>query len=119
MGSSFPTGYAGDGFWTSSTLAGSWTPTSPATGTATGVVAIDTAEKIPINAAGEYAAVDVARWKGATAPAMTGDAFARLGPPAGASIAADIAAKPTAAQISAQVVADFAAQSYVYYVFSA
>jgi hypothetical protein len=36
--------------------------------------------------------VDVIDWKGATAPAMTGDAFARLGAPAGASVSADIAA---------------------------
>lgn len=36
--------------------------------------------------------VDVAQWKGSTAPDMTGDPFARLGAPAGASIAADIAA---------------------------
>jgi hypothetical protein len=35
---------------------------------------------------------NVINWKGATAPAMTGDAFARLGAPAGASTAADIAA---------------------------
>jgi hypothetical protein len=36
--------------------------------------------------------VDVEDWKGAAAPAMTGDAFARLGAPAGASVSADIAA---------------------------
>lgn len=36
--------------------------------------------------------VNVLDWKGATAPAMTGDAFARLGAPAGASHAADVAA---------------------------
>lgn len=35
--------------------------------------------------------VDTEQWKDATAPAMTGDAFARLGAPAGASIAADLA----------------------------
>lgn len=35
---------------------------------------------------------DVEDWKGATAPAMTGDAFARLGAPAGASVSADVAA---------------------------
>jgi hypothetical protein len=35
--------------------------------------------------------VDVQEWKGSEAPAMTGDAFARLGAPVGASIAADIA----------------------------
>ena len=35
---------------------------------------------------------NVELWKRATAPAMTGDAFARLGAPAGASTAADIAA---------------------------
>lgn len=39
---------------------------------------------------------NVTNWKGATAPAMTGDAFARLGAPAGASVSADIAALPTA-----------------------
>lgn len=36
--------------------------------------------------------VDVETWKGSTAPAMTGDAFARLGAPAGASVSADVAA---------------------------
>lgn len=35
---------------------------------------------------------DVEQWKGSTAPAMTGDAYARLGAPAGASVSADIAA---------------------------
>lgn len=35
---------------------------------------------------------NVIDWKGAAAPAMTGDAFARLGAPAGASVSADIAA---------------------------
>lgn len=38
---------------------------------------------------------DVTQWKTATAPANTGDAFARLGAPAGASTAADIAAIKT------------------------
>jgi hypothetical protein len=36
--------------------------------------------------------VNVVDWKGSAAPAMTGDAFARLGAPAGASVSADIAA---------------------------
>lgn len=36
--------------------------------------------------------VNVIDWKGSAAPAMTGDAFARLGAPAGASVSADIAA---------------------------
>lgn len=35
---------------------------------------------------------DVDDWKGSTAPAMTGDAYARLGAPAGASLSADVAA---------------------------
>lgn len=35
---------------------------------------------------------NVLDWKSAVAPAMTGDAFARLGAPAGASVSADIAA---------------------------
>jgi hypothetical protein len=35
---------------------------------------------------------NVVDWKGATAPAMTGDAYSRLGAPAGASVSADVAA---------------------------
>jgi hypothetical protein len=35
---------------------------------------------------------DVEQWKGSAAPANTGDAFARLGAPAGASVSADVAA---------------------------
>lgn len=42
---------------------------------------------------------NVLDWKSATAPAMTGDAFARLGAPAGASVSADIAAILTTALI--------------------
>lgn len=34
---------------------------------------------------------NVVNWKGSTAPAMTGDAFARLGAPVGASVSADVA----------------------------
>lgn len=45
---------------------------------------------------------DVVNWKGAVAPAMTGDAFARLGAPAGADVSTDIAAvKAQAAAIEA------------------
>jgi hypothetical protein len=36
--------------------------------------------------------INVVDWKGSTAPAMTGDAYARLGAPAGASVSADVAA---------------------------
>jgi hypothetical protein len=36
--------------------------------------------------------VDIHNWLGAAAPAMTGDAYARVGAPVGASISADIAA---------------------------
>lgn len=36
--------------------------------------------------------VNVVNWKGSAAPNMTGDAYARLGAPAGASVSADIAA---------------------------
>jgi hypothetical protein len=43
-------------------------------------------------AGGDYLEVDAQQWKGATAPDMTGDAYARLGAPAGASVSADIAA---------------------------
>lgn len=38
---------------------------------------------------------NVIDWKGSAAPAMTGDAFARLGAPAGASVSADVAAVKT------------------------
>ncbi len=38
---------------------------------------------------------NVLDWKSSTAPAMTGDAFARLGAPAGASVSVDIAAVKT------------------------
>ena len=39
--------------------------------------------------------VDVTHWKESTAPAMSGDAYARLGAPAGASVSADVAAAKT------------------------
>lgn len=45
-----------------------------------------------VNAASAQLGVNVVNWKGAAAPAMTGDAYARLGAPAGASVSADIAA---------------------------
>lgn len=38
---------------------------------------------------------NVLDWKSSTAPAMTGDAYARLGAPAGASVSADVAAVKT------------------------
>jgi hypothetical protein len=38
---------------------------------------------------------NVLDWKSATAPAMTGDAYARLGAPVGASVSADVAAVKT------------------------
>jgi len=53
----------------------------------------------PVNFTGTGASAlaktDVTDWKAATAPAMTGDAFARLGAPTGVSISADIAAVKT------------------------
>lgn len=39
---------------------------------------------------------NVLDWKSATAPAMTGDAYARVGAPVGASISADVAGVPAA-----------------------
>jgi hypothetical protein len=50
---------------------------------------------------------NVLDWKGATAPAMTGDAFARLGVPAGASVSADLAV--VAGYIDTEVAAILAA----------
>lgn len=44
---------------------------------------------------GSYLQADVVDRKGATGPAMTGDAYARLGAPVGASVSADIAALKT------------------------
>jgi hypothetical protein len=46
---------------------------------------------------------NVLDWKSATAPAMTGDAFARLGAPAGASVSADVAAVRAAELTGAQM----------------
>jgi hypothetical protein len=45
-----------------------------------------------VNAAAAQFGVNVVNWKGSAAAAMTGDAYARLGAPAGASVAADVAA---------------------------
>lgn len=44
---------------------------------------------------GDNLEVDVTYWKGSAAPANTGDAYARLGAPAGASVSADVAAIKT------------------------
>ena len=71
------------------------TATAAALATVDGIVddllAVAPDNKPAVAATGE-AAVNVTLWKDATAPAMTGDAFARLGAPAGASVSADIAA---------------------------
>jgi len=40
----------------------------------------------------DYLQVDVEQWKDSAAPAMSGDAYGRLGAPAGATLSADIAA---------------------------
>ena len=61
-----------------------------ATATAAAIL-VTPANKLATSATGE-ASANVTLWKDATAPAMTGDAFARLGAPAGASVSADIAA---------------------------
>lgn len=45
-----------------------------------------------VDTAAAQLGVNVVNWKGAAASAMTGDAFARLGAPAGASVSADVAA---------------------------
>lgn len=44
-----------------------------------------------VDTAAAQLGVNVVNWKGAAAAAMTGDAYARLGAPAGASVSADIA----------------------------
>lgn len=48
-----------------------------------------------VDAASAQIGVNVVNWKGSAASAMTGDAYARLGVPAGASVSADIAAVKT------------------------
>jgi hypothetical protein len=66
---------------------------------ATGFAAIDTVvdaikaktDSLTFTVAGDVD-VNVQTWKGSAAPDMTGDAYARLGAPAGASVSADIAA---------------------------
>lgn len=45
-----------------------------------------------VDAAAAQLGVNVVNWKGSAAAAMTGDAYARLGAPAGASVSADVAA---------------------------
>lgn len=55
----------------------------PTIGTGAGQIAITVNGMVDSN---------VVDWKGSTAPAMTGDAYARLGAPAGASVSADVAA---------------------------
>lgn len=63
--------------------------------TASDVGAIKTAtDKLTFTVANQIDA-NVLDWKSATAPAMTGDAFARLGAPAGASVSVDVAAVKT------------------------
>lgn len=52
---------------------------------------------------------NVLDWKSSTAPAMTGDAFARLGAPVGASISADIAASAASSDLTATVADSIAA----------
>lgn len=60
--------------------------------TATDVAAIKVqTDKLTFTVSNQIDA-NVLDWKSATAPAMTGDAFARLGAPAGASVSADVAA---------------------------
>ncbi len=55
---------------------------------------VGTAQPINFTGTGGSALVqtDVTDWKASAAPAMTGDAYARLGAPAGASVSADVAA---------------------------
>jgi len=45
-----------------------------------------------VSASSAQIGANVVNWKGSAAPDMTGDAYARLGAPAGASISADVAA---------------------------
>lgn len=71
------------------------TPSVPTAGdnatAAAAAILVTPANKLATGATGE-ASANVTMWKDATAPAMTGDAYARLGAPAGASVSADIAA---------------------------
>jgi hypothetical protein len=70
---------------------------SGSVGSVTGLTASDVGaiktqtDKLTFTVANQIDA-NVLDWKSATAPAMTGDAYARLGAPAGASVSADVAA---------------------------
>ncbi len=78
--------YSGAGnIWT---VDKAWNADSETTPTGTPTVDVFS---VPANPVTNQPKVDVDKWKGATAPAMTGDAYARLGAPVGASIAADLA----------------------------
>jgi hypothetical protein len=69
-----------------------WDNQDAAAGGLTSVAAIKVqTDKLTFTVANQVDS-NVLDWKSATAPAMTGDAFARLGAPAGASVSADVAA---------------------------
>jgi hypothetical protein len=78
-------------------LTGSVASVSGAVGSVTGLTASDVGaiktqtDKLTFTVANQIDA-NVLDWKSSTAPAMTGDAYARLGAPAGASVSADVAA---------------------------
>ena len=63
---------------------------TPFAGAAVGGIKTQT-DKLAFTVANQVDA-NVIDWKGAAAPAMTGDAYARLGAPAGVSVSADVAA---------------------------
>lgn len=76
--------------------------TQPVNFTGSGASALAKSDAVDIGSqavtldANNNLSVNVVDWKGSAAPANTGDAFARLGAPVGASISADVAGVPAA-----------------------
>lgn len=74
--------------------------TQPVNFTGTGASALAKSDVVDVagsavSASSAQLGVNVVNWKGSAAAAMTGDAYARLGAPAGASVSADVAAVKT------------------------
>jgi len=76
-----------------------WNGTAVASPSTAGIpeVNVKNIANAAVNTSSAQLGVNVVNWKGSAAPAMTGDAFARLGAPVGASISADITTVDTVA----------------------
>lgn len=94
---SFTTTFTGNLTGSVASVTGAVGSVTGAVGSVTGITASDVGaiktqtDKLAFTVANQIDA-NVLDWKSSTAPAMTGDAFARLGAPTGASVSADVAA---------------------------